>query len=54
VVIGEIVGVYIDANFIDNGTVDVLKIAPMARLGGVDYTVVDRLETIPRPPRTGD
>jgi len=54
VVIGEIVGVYIDANFIDNGTVDVLKIAPMARLGGVDYTAVDRLETIPRPPRTGD
>jgi flavin reductase (DIM6/NTAB) family NADH-FMN oxidoreductase RutF len=49
-VFGEIVGVYIDANFINNGIVDVLKIAPLARLGGVDYTAVERIETIPRPP----
>jgi flavin reductase (DIM6/NTAB) family NADH-FMN oxidoreductase RutF len=49
VVIGEVVGVHIDEAVIVNGHVDVTRMQPIARLGYMDYCVVDRLFSIPRP-----
>lgn len=40
VVFGMVVGVYIDDAFIRNGRVDTAAIAPIARLGYMDYSVV--------------
>jgi flavin reductase (DIM6/NTAB) family NADH-FMN oxidoreductase RutF len=48
-VFGEVLGVHIDDQFIRDGVVDTLKIAPMARLGAFEYTCVDKIEVIPRP-----
>jgi flavin reductase (DIM6/NTAB) family NADH-FMN oxidoreductase RutF len=48
-VFGEIVGVHVQDTIIKDGLVDVLKIAPMARLGGTDYTSVEQIVVIPRP-----
>ncbi len=48
-VIGEVIGVYIDDSVIVNGHVDVTRMKPIARLGYMDYAVVDRLFSIPRP-----
>lgn len=49
VVLGEVVGVYIDDAVIVDGVVDVTRIKPVARLGYMDYCVVDRFFTMPRP-----
>lgn len=49
VVLGEVVNVYIDDAVIVNGHVDVTKVLPLGRLGYMDYCVVDRLFTMPRP-----
>jgi len=49
VVIGEVVGVHIDDSVIVNGRVDVTQMKPIARLGYMDYCVVDRLFSIQRP-----
>jgi flavin reductase (DIM6/NTAB) family NADH-FMN oxidoreductase RutF len=48
-VIGEVIGVHIDDSVIVNGHVDVTRMKPIARLGYMDYAVVDRLFSIPRP-----
>ena len=42
-VIGEVVGIHIDESVIVNGHVDVTRMKPIARLGYMDYCVVDRL-----------
>ena len=49
VVLGEVVGVYIDDSVIVDGVVDVTRIKPVARFGYMDYCVVDRFFTMPRP-----
>jgi flavin reductase (DIM6/NTAB) family NADH-FMN oxidoreductase RutF len=49
VVIGEVVGVHIDDSLIVNGHVDVTRMKPIARLGYMDYCVVDSLFSIKRP-----
>ena len=49
VVIGEVVGVHIDDSVIVNGRVDVTRMKPIARLGYMDYCVVDSLFSIQRP-----
>lgn len=44
IVIGEAVGIHIrDAVIDEEGRVDLLKIKPLARLGYLDYTTVDRI-----------
>lgn len=48
-VFGEVVGVHIDDKVIQNGVVDTLKIAPIGRLGGSEYTAVHQIEIIHRP-----
>ena len=50
-VIGLIVGIYIDDRFIKDGIVDSAGMMPIARLGYMDYSVVrpDTVFTIERP-----
>ena len=50
VVIGEVVGIYIDDGVIVDGMVDITRMRPVARLGYLDYCVVDEFFTMPRPP----
>lgn len=49
VVIGEVVSVHIADSMIKNGRVDVTRMKPIARLGYMDYCVVDSLFTMQRP-----
>jgi flavin reductase (DIM6/NTAB) family NADH-FMN oxidoreductase RutF len=50
VVIGEVVGVYIDERIIVDGMLDITRMRPVARLGYLDYCVVDEVFAMPRPP----
>ena len=52
IVIGEVVGIYIDDSVIVDGMVDIKKLRPIARLGYMDFAVVDDFFTMPRPGRT--
>ena len=54
VVIGEAVGVHIDDDLIVNGHVDVTRMKPIARLGYMDYCVVEDFFTIHRPAAPDD
>jgi flavin reductase (DIM6/NTAB) family NADH-FMN oxidoreductase RutF len=49
-VIGEVVGVYIDERIIVDGMLDITRMRPVARLGYLDYCVVDEVFAMPRPP----
>jgi flavin reductase (DIM6/NTAB) family NADH-FMN oxidoreductase RutF len=50
IVIGEVVGIYIDDTVIVNGMVDLSQARPIARLGYLDqYTVVDTIFKMTRP-----
>ena len=50
IVIGEVVGIYIDDSVIVNGIVDLSQARPIARLGYLDqYTVVDTIFKMTRP-----
>jgi flavin reductase (DIM6/NTAB) family NADH-FMN oxidoreductase RutF len=51
VVFGQVVGIYIDDRFIDNGLVQSAAMQPLARLGYMDYSVLraDNLFTMNRP-----
>ncbi len=49
VILGEVVGVYIDNAVIVDGMVDVTRFKPLGRLGYFDYCVVDRIFSMPRP-----
>lgn len=49
VVIGEVVGIYIDDEVIVDGVVDERKLAPLARLGGLNYAGLGDILEIPRP-----
>jgi len=48
-VLGQVVGVYIDDAAIAEGKVDVTKLRPIARLGYGDYAVIDEVFTLTRP-----
>ena len=50
-VLGEVVGVYIDDHYLKEGMFDVAKAQPLARLGYMDYAVVNQqsLFTLNRP-----
>ncbi len=49
VVTGEVVGVHIEDSVLTDGRFDVLKAGNVARLGYLDYLVVDRVEEHRRP-----
>ena len=48
-VIGEVVGIHIDERLIENGMVDITKARPIARLGYMDYCLVDEVFQMMRP-----
>jgi flavin reductase (DIM6/NTAB) family NADH-FMN oxidoreductase RutF len=48
-VLGHVVGVYIDERFIKNGLFDTAAARPIARCGYHDYAVVDELFSLVRP-----
>ena len=49
VVFGHVVGVHIRDDLIVDGRVDVLKYIPVARLGYMDYTRVEKIFSMDRP-----
>jgi flavin reductase (DIM6/NTAB) family NADH-FMN oxidoreductase RutF len=49
VVFGQVVGVHIDDRFIKDGRLDTAAMAPIARCGYADYSVVDKVFSIARP-----
>ena len=49
VVIGRVVGIHLDESVITDGLVDMTKLRPIARLGYMDYTVVDSVFSMGRP-----
>ncbi len=51
-VIGEVVGIHIDDSLITDGMVDITRARPVARLGYLDYCVVDEVFSIMRPEST--
>ena len=55
-VFGQVVGVYIDEQYIDGGVVQTAAMMPLARLGYMDYAVVgaDNLFTLNRPEASAD
>jgi len=50
-VLGQVVGAYLDDAIVANGVVDPLKFAPVARLGGMDYAAVTQMFQMGRPVR---
>jgi flavin reductase (DIM6/NTAB) family NADH-FMN oxidoreductase RutF len=49
IVIGEVVGIYIDDSVIVDGMVDIRLMKPIARLGYMDFAVVEDYFTMLRP-----
>jgi len=49
-VVGEVINVHIDDAVIHDGMIDVARIRPLARLGYMDYSVVDNIFTMLRVP----
>lgn len=49
VVMGQVVGVYIEDDAIDDGRFDIARLRPVARLGYMDYAVVDSVFSMERP-----
>jgi flavin reductase (DIM6/NTAB) family NADH-FMN oxidoreductase RutF len=48
VVIGEVVNIHIDDSVIRDGLIDLSRVRPIARLGYMDYSVVDNIFTMLR------
>lgn len=46
---GEVIGCHIDDAVLKDGLVDVEKIRPVARMGYLDYTIVESVVSLPRP-----
>jgi flavin reductase (DIM6/NTAB) family NADH-FMN oxidoreductase RutF len=49
VVMGRVVGVHLDERFVRDGRVDAAAMQPIARGGYDEYSVVERVFTMPRP-----
>ena len=48
-VLGQVVGIYIDDRYLRDGLVDTAAMQPIARLGYHDYSVVDEVFSLVRP-----
>ena len=48
-VLGRVVGVHVDEGFVRNGRLDAAAMQPIARGGYDEYSVVERVFTMPRP-----
>ena len=49
VVFGRVIGIHIDDSVIADGMIDMDAFRPIARLGYMDYTLVDNVFTMRRP-----
>jgi flavin reductase (DIM6/NTAB) family NADH-FMN oxidoreductase RutF len=49
VVIGQVVGVHVADEVISDGIIDVSRVKPLARLGYLDYALIDKVFQMPRP-----
>lgn len=49
IVIGEVIGIHIRDDVLTNGMVDITKVRPIARLGYLDYAVVNESFSMPMP-----
>jgi len=49
VVFGRVIGIHIDESIITDGMIDMQRFHPIARLGYMDYTMVDNVFTMLRP-----
>ncbi len=49
VIIGEVVGIYIDDAVLTDGRIDVLKLKPISRLGYDEYALTDTIFNMKRP-----
>ena len=48
-VLGQVVGIHIDESILTDGRVDVAKVRPLARMGYMDYAVIDQVFRMDRP-----
>ena len=48
-IIGKVIGIQINDEFLVDGKIDIAKIQPLARMGYQDYTRVDNIFTLNRP-----
>ena len=49
IIIGKVIGISIEDDYIKDGRVDVKKLKPLARLGYMDYSVIDNIFEMNRP-----
>ena len=49
IVLGKVIGIYIDDAILTDGRIDITKFKPIARLGYNQYTVIDKIFTLNRP-----
>jgi flavin reductase (DIM6/NTAB) family NADH-FMN oxidoreductase RutF len=49
VVFGQVIGLHIDESVLTDGLVDMAKLKPIARLGYMDYCLVEEVFAIQRP-----
>lgn len=49
VVFGQVIGIHIDESVLSDGLVDMAKLKPVARLGYMDYCLVEEVFAMPRP-----
>ena len=49
IIIGQVLGIHIQDDYILNGIIDVKKLQPLARLGYMDYSIVDSFFQMNRP-----
>ena len=49
IIIGQVLGIHIQDDYILNGIIDVKKLKPLARLGYMDYSIVDSFFQMNRP-----
>ena len=49
IIIGHVLGLNINDEYIKDGIIDIKKLKPLARLGYMDYSVVDNFFQMNRP-----
>lgn len=52
IILGEVVGVHIDDSLFVDNRIDIAKLKPIARLGYMDFAVIETTFTMPRPSKT--
>lgn len=53
IVFGDVVGIHIADDVLTDGLIDIAKIQPLARMGYMDFSYVDKVFAMPRPSSGG-